>query len=186
LVAGIISLYLYSVKRSQKPSFSVVVEATESSPTRLEEATNSDGSLRLVGERNVMGERASYSFKVLDSQNNSSLLLFDTVADPGQTFTIPFNSWSSDNKHLFIQKNDLNGKDYYVFKADGSLFSDEKKYLEVGEYWKLSKNMDVIDHVSGWAGGDLLVSYTTRPDGTGSSAYWFVVGSRKFMQVREL
>ncbi|OGD80330.1 MAG: hypothetical protein A2320_01220 [Pseudomonadales bacterium GWC2_63_15] len=87
---------------------------------------------------------------------------------------------------FIIQKNDLNGKDYYVFKTDGSLFSDGKKYLEVGEYWKLSKNMDVIDHVSGWAGGDLLVTYTTRPDGSGSSAYWFVVGSRKFMQVREL
>ncbi|EKD42956.1 MAG: hypothetical protein ACD_72C00522G0001, partial [uncultured bacterium] len=150
LVVTLTAFYLYSAKINQKPNPSVVVEATEVSPTRLDEATNSDGSLKLVGERVITGERARYSFKIFDSQKNSSLLLFDTVADPGQTFVIPFNSWSSDNKYLFIQKNDLNGKDYYVFKADGGLFDDGKKFLEVGEYWKQSKNMDVIDHVSGW------------------------------------
>lgn len=104
LVVALMVFYISSVKRSQKPNLSVAVEATETSPTRLEEATNSDGSLKLVGERNVTGERVSYAFKILDSQQNSSLLLFDVVADSGQAFAIPFNSWSADNKHLYYTK----------------------------------------------------------------------------------
>ncbi|MEK7070812.1 MAG: hypothetical protein AAB966_03320 [Patescibacteria group bacterium] len=187
LVVGLIVISYFSVIRSRKSDVLIIGEAEATSPSIwLEEATNSDGSLKIVGKRKTVGENIGYSFNILDNQNNTNLLLFETVADIGQTFAIPSNSWSSDNKYLFIQKNYLGGKDYYVFKADGSSFGDSKKFLEVGEYWRQSGNKEIIDHVSGWAGADLLVAYTTEPDGTGSKAYWFVIGSRKFMQVREL
>ncbi len=187
MVVGIAYVALNLLK--QDNNFDVgtrALEVKEPSLTELSEASNSDGSLKLVGTGRVVEGKTKYSFRVMDVQKKSNLLLFETVADPGQTFLIPFNSWSSDYKHVFLQTNDQNGKDYYVFKADGSLFGDGKKYLDVGEYWTESKNPQIIEHVSGWAGADLLVVYTTNPDGTGSSAYWFVVGSRKFMQVREL
>lgn len=160
-------------------------EKEEPSLTELSEASNGDGSLKLVGIGRAVEGETKYSFRVVDSQKKNSFLLYETVADPGKTFSIPFNSWSSDNKHVFLRTNYQNSKNYFVFKADGSSFDEGSQYLDVGKYWTESKNQQIIDNVSGWAGADLLVVYTTNPDGTGSSAYWFVVGSRKFMQVRE-
>lgn len=188
IVVGIAYVALTLVKKDDSVDVGTRALEVKEEPslTTLSEASNSDGSLKLVGTGRVVDGKTKYSFKVEDVQKKSSLLLFETVADPGQTFSIPFNSWSSDYKHVFLQTNDSSGKDYFVFKADGSLFADGSKYLAVGSYWAESKNPQSIDHVSGWAGEDLLVVYTTNPDGTGSSAYWFVVGTRKFMQVREL
>ncbi len=73
-----------------------------------------------------------------------------------------------------------------MFKADGSSFDDGLKYLDVQQYWVSSKNAEVIERVSGWAGADLLVTYATNPDGSDSFAYWYVISSRRFMHVREL
>ncbi len=174
------------------PKKNIVLRAEEatitpevSSITKLIEASNSDGQYRLVGSSELIKGSVHYSFRVEDAAENSSLLLFETKAADDETYSIPFNSWSSDNKYLFLQLNNSKGKNYYVFKADASLFADGLKYLDVGDYWSQGEREDVIKEVSGWAGPDLLMVYTTKPDGTGSSAYWFMVSSRKFMQVRE-
>ncbi len=172
------------VKTDQRVEAKDVKEV--SSLIKLTEASNLDGSKRLVGTSELKEGKVKYVFTVIDSTKKEKIILFETYVDRQSSLTIPFNSWSNDDKYVFIQANSPEGKNYHVFKADGSSFNDGLKYLDVQQYWVSSKNTKVIDRVSGWAGADLLVTYATNSDGSDSFAYWFVISSRRFMNVREL
>lgn len=150
------------------------------------EATNSEGNLKLVGISRKSSEgSARYSIKVVNSQDRTERPLYETSVDPGSSITIPLNSWSPDYKEVFITIHGPDGEDYYLFKASGEDFRDGKKYVDIGEYWQTAGLAGRIRKISGWAGDDLLVTYTTKTDGSDGPAYWFVTGSRKFIQVRE-
>lgn len=156
-----------------------------STTSSIPSATNLDGSLELSGLAEKKENEVNYSFYVVNTQSNMKKLLFETTTGLDRAFSIPRNSWSSDNKYFFIEKNTSEGQNYYVFKSDGSVFADEKEYLDVNEYWNKKGSSQTIKDVSGWAGPDLLMVYTSNADGTDGSKYWFVVSSRKFSQISE-
>lgn len=157
-----------------------------SSLTKLNEATNSDGSKRLAGTSEITDVGVKYKFVTSDEKKNEKTLLFESLLNKESSVVIPYNSWSSDEKHVFLEAKTGPGKNYYVFNADGSNFKDGIKFLDVMDYWEKSGIDKRVDHVSGWAGPGLLVVYTTNLDGSDSFAYWFVVDTRRFMNVREL
>jgi hypothetical protein len=152
----------------------------------LTEATNSEGNLKLTGtsRRSVEG-RVAYAFKVVDDQKKTEVPLYETIADPGSTISIPRNSWSPDYKQVFIKTTSPEGENYYLFRANGESYGNGEKYIVIGNYWEKSKIEGSIKEISGWAGDDLLMTYTVNKDGSRGLAYWFVTSSRKFMQVRE-
>ncbi len=150
------------------------------------EATNSEGNLKLVGvSRKTTGAQTTYEFKIVDSQKNTEVPIYKTVADPGSEIEIPRNSWSPDYKQVFIKMNSPEGENYFVFRANGENYIDGGKYLAVGDYWREAKMKSKIRAITGWAGNDLLMVYTLNEDGLEGPAYWFVTSTRKFMQVRE-
>lgn len=169
---------------SSKAQSTNIVEVPADTP--LVEATNSEGDLKLVGvSRRAEEGRISYAFKVKDEKKGTDLPLYTTIADPGSSIAIPQNSWSPDYKQVFIKTSGPSGEDYYLFKASGEPYADGKKYIAVGDYWSATNTTNKVNKVSGWAGPDLLMVYTTKEDGTEGPAYWFVTSTRKFMQVRE-
>ena len=150
------------------------------------EATNSEGNLKLVGvSRKVAEGQTSYEFKIVDAQKKTETPIYRTVADPGSEMEIPRNSWSPDYKQVFVKTNSPEGENYYVFRVNGENYSDGKKYLAVGDYWREAKMKSKIRAITGWAGNDLLMVYTLNEDGLEGPAYWFETSTRKFMQVRE-
>lgn len=162
------------------------VDPEMNSISPLSEATNSDGSFRLEGESQRAREgRTSYSFRVVEVDKKVSLPIYSTVADPGSTMSIPRNSWSPDNKQIYLMAKSPGGDDYLVFRTDGSNYGDGEKYISLLEHWNKSERDENIIEVSGWAGDDLLMVYTQKRDGTTGSAYSFVTSTRRFSRVRE-
>lgn len=188
LIVGVAVVFFGSTKRINKVSLSNQTIAKSEAPsiTPLAEATNSEGNLKLVGmAQKVQGGGSNYSFKVVDTQKKTEIPLYNTIADLGSSIAIPLNSWSPDYKQVFIKTSSPSGENYYLFKANGDPYADGKKYIAVGDYWSETKTTNKINRISGWAGPDLLMVYTTKEDGTEGPAYWFVTSTRKFMQVRE-
>lgn len=187
LVVGAVAVFFGVTKKVEKSASLIQSSNKEASAyVPLSEATNSDGSLKLVGvAHKVQGGGNSYVFKVIDTQKRTEIPLYDTIADSGSSMTIPLNSWSPDYKQVFIKTSSPSGENYYLFKASGEPYADGKKYIAVGDYWNETKTMNKINKISGWAGPDLLMVYTTKEDDSEGPAYWFVTSTRKFMQVRE-
>ena len=163
------------------------VQKEVSSYTKLSEASNSEGNMKLISmSRRSPEGRTSYSFKVVDTKENTETSIYETVADPGSSMEIPENSWSPDYKQVFVRTISPGGDNYYVFRANGEVYADGKKYIAVGDFWDNTKTSNRIEEITGWAGDDLLMVYTVTDTEEHGQAYWFVTSTRKFIQVREL
>lgn len=161
-------------------------EATPNEAVRTAQVKSGDGRMLLAMKSQKVSDGENYSFRALDTSTNTEAEIFQKTVGSGVTLAIPFNSWSPDNKQLFVQENNPDGEDYFVFKADGSSFRDGAKFLDVGSYWNKAKYNYQIKTVSGWAAPDLLVVYVTKNDGTDGPSFWFVVSSRQFLPLRQL
>ncbi len=158
------------------------VEASE--PEQVVEVRSGDGKMSLIRKSLKLGDGSiSYSFKVVNNTDNSEKDLFSKTVSPGVTIEIPSNSWSPDNKQLFVEEKNVGVTNYFVYKANGEKYGDFD-YLNVNEYWVKSKNNYKIRVISGWEGNDLLSVKTTNEDGTNGPSFWFVISSRGFLRLR--
>jgi len=181
LVVCLFSAILLAPKKENPTLKQAETEVIAAEPTGfvVEPVRSGDGKVALaaVGRKLTDGS-VNYTFKTTDREKDVESVLFEKIVGPGVSFTIPLNSWSPDNKQLFVEVK--NGADisYLVFKADGSKYGD-LDYLNVNEYWEKSKNAYTIRTITGWEGNDLLSVKTVE-----GPSFWFVVSSRNFLRLR--
>ncbi len=156
------------------------ITAHASNQPQAQTVDNLDGTLHLImqGVKNSDGT-TTYSFTVRDSQSGKTTpILTKTTAD---TMAIPGNAWSPNNAYVFLAYREGENETFFVVKADGQPFASGDQYLDIRALWT-ARAMDLtLGSATGWAGNDLIVLATRKPDGTDGPHYWFVVSSRGFM-----
>jgi len=168
--------------KQEQGSVAVAVE-----PERTLEVHSGDGKAKLIGIRKQLADATiNYAYKVVDEGADSPRALFSKTLAVGGTIEVPVNSWSPDNKQLFVQENYNGITNYLVYKADGSKYKNGDDYLDVLSFWAKSKYQYNIKTVTGWAGNDLLELLTIKEDGTNGPSFWFVTSSRNFLQLRQI
>lgn len=192
LTALLVSLVLFLLAelktQPQLPAPSLpVITVQKNKVAAAEQTTVADAgqakfNLTLIKHPGEDGKN-TYSFHVINLETKEDQLLFEQTVSSPASYTAPFNSFSPDDLQLFIQITENNEPNYFVFNRDGSSFKDGQKYLNVRDYWNQGKGKYVMKEVSGWAGKDLLMVLTSKEDGSSGPSYWFVVSSRKFMQL---
>lgn len=166
----------------QTQSGVIVAEAKE----RVVEVKSGDGSMKLIASARLAEGSENYTFKVSGGgEDAEGEVVYTNVVGLGEAITVPANSWSPDNKLFFILDRSWERNSYRVFRANGEVFKGGEKYLDINDYWSLSKRKYQIKEVTGWASGDLLVVLTVKEDGLAGPSFWFVVSSHSFMQLRE-
>ncbi len=189
LIILVILVLTFGLKFSGR-SQSVIIKQIFATPTptpfpdKTITMDSGDGKVALTQTiKTQVGGNTNNLFTVTDKSNNNQTSLYEKTESYPNTLTIPANSWSSDNKQLFLIEKGTETH-YYVFKADNTNYSGDQKFLDIGSYWAKSKINYTIRNVTGWASGDLLYIYTSKADGSNGPQYWFVVSSRKFLQLR--
>lgn len=158
--------------------------ASAAEPEKTLEVHSGDGKARLTGiSKRQADATTNYTFQVSGEKIDSRVLFSKTLA-AGGTIEVPTNSWSPDNKQLFVQENSNGTTTYLVYKSDGSKYKNGEDYLDLSGYWAKSKYKYSIKAVTGWAGNDLLELLTTKEDGSAGPSFWFVTSSRNFLQLR--
>lgn len=120
-----------------------------------------------------------YVFTTTDGSGKNEQPLYATTS-AAESFRLPFNAWSPDNKYLFIEKK--NG-DALVFNATGEDIIEGQKYLNVEDLFSASGKKDTYKVTTGWASETLLIVNTVTPENTKGSSYWFEVPSKAIMQL---
>lgn len=139
-------------------------------------------SLTMVTRRNDNGGY-THTFKVTELKTKSERIIYEERVGGDVTFELPLNSWSPDNKYLFLKKSTSGNQSFLVLHADGSNFTDGQKYLDVTAYWSESKPKFNLKSATGWAANDLMMITTTKEDGSDGPSFWFVIATHKFMQL---
>lgn len=143
--------------------------------------TSPDGTKNLKMKK-IPDSDGSYAFvfTVMDGSSANEHALYTAKVQNSDNLSIPFNTWSPDNKYLFIQKND-NGA--LVFNASGEPITGSQPYFDVGELF-IEKIKNVSPAlITGWASPNLLIVNTVKEDNTKGPSYWFEVPSKAIMQL---
>lgn len=127
-------------------------------------APNGKDMLTLIKETN--DSQTTYTFT---TENG----VFYNFTVPGTSLvSIPFNTWSVDNKHFFIKLDN----NFLVINGNGEALNVNDHFTE--KYTDL-----VIEDVTGWAANTLLLVNTKKLDGSLGPSLWFDVTTFKFTQL---
>lgn len=153
-------------------------------PLKATSVHSPDGTMK-VDMRQVSEVSGSVTYSVFTSLvgGANQHILYVATPPSGATITIPANSWSPDNAFVFIKSQTSLGMTFFVFHADGSVFGDTTKYIDVGVLFKDQLPDLVLTDVTGWDSQNLLHVFTSAKDGTRGSSYWFDVDSSTFIEL---
>lgn len=144
---------------------------------------SSDGKKTVIMKvtKNKSGAQ-TYSFSASDTEGANEQFIFSRTLDITKNMSIPFNTWSPDNKYFFIQENAKEGNDVLVFNASGEPFVNET-YLDATDLFNKKNTGNNFNEATGWASELLIVLNTTKPDNTKGPSYWFEVPSKAVIQL---
>lgn len=140
-----------------------------------------DGSMNLVMQstRNNDGTRL-YTFSTVNTSTNISQQIYVATLPSSDTMSIPFNTWSPDDKYVFFQKG---GHDVLVLLASGEPMTSSEQYYNVENLFNSPNRTDKYNETTGWASPTLLIVNTVKPDNSKGSSYWFEVPSKAVIQL---
>ncbi len=159
--------------------------ATSTPPTSTGNnvVSNSDNSLKLSMRSAKFTDRTDYTFMVSKGDGSEAKLLYTRTVGPGASMSIPNNSWSPDYKEVFLILKDGSLTQYLVFNASGEPYAQGDKFLEITSLFTKSNSNLTLKNVTGWDGYGLLHVETSNPDGTRGPRFWFVTGTRAFLEL---
>lgn len=155
------------------------VTPTPAVSTSMQISPDGTKNVVLKTTRNKDGTSTYAVLSANGSGEKGELIYSETLPAP-QNISVPFNTWSPDDKYFFIKKNN---DTVFVFSASGEPFADEKPYLDLTDLLKKRVTGNNYADATGWASETLIIVNTTKDDSTKGPSYWFEVPSKAIIQL---
>ena len=161
-----VKVFTPQISPSPKPSVPQI--KTVSSP---------DGNVEAKLTQLQGNPKNTWTFNVGDKK------IFESESPISTIFTVPDNTFSPDNKYVFLIENAGGIKSYIVFKANGEAFSDTQSSVEIASLFEQKVPGFKITDVTGWAAPNLLIVNTDKAEGGEGPSFWFSVNSENFTKL---
>ena len=124
----------------------------------------------------------SYVFATSDADGNNQKIIYSTM-NTQYPISIPFNTWSPDDRYVFITETTSQGSEAIVLKADGEQITDTESSINLTKDFTAKITNSLYDETTGWASETLLLVNTKTPDGKKGLSYWFEVPSKAIISL---
>lgn len=138
-----------------------------------------DGTMSLTLDKNG----STYSVFISLFSTSSKNKIFYKVEGDAQKLEIPYNTWSPDNKYVFLKEKTASGDNYFVLQSSGNLFSNGSLAVEIRELFQKNILGYTIEDVTGWGGQNLLIINTRSEESGQKVSFWFETTSLTFIQL---
>lgn len=143
-----------------------------------------NGKMTLIVKEEKVKDGVLDMFSTQDEKAASATQIFSETLPEGTSISVPYNTFSPDNKYIFLKKIAPTGVSYFVLKTDGTAFAKDEKSIDFLSLFKAKYPDDhSVTDVTGWGGLNLIVVNTDKPDGTISHSFWYDVDSNSFIQL---
>lgn len=197
LLASFVVLFFINQKNRQNQlpivtslpdSFEINAEPPATPTPAIETASeiSSDGKMRVTMKgQDIDTATKTYSFFVSETAEDSQKqqLIFSQIVDLETSFFIPFNTFSTENKYLFLEKREKGKTQFLVFKVSGEAFAEGNKYIDVSVPFEKFTSEYTLYQVTGWSSGPYLIMESVKSDKTFGLSYWFNVMDESFIQL---
>lgn len=124
-----------------------------------------------------------YVVKTANSDGTNQQQIYAATLPVSESLTLPFNSWSPDDKYFFIQHMTQSGSEASIFRADGASMTSTDQSFNAKELFVARSTSYTYQEITGWASESLLIINTTQADGTKGPSYWLEVPSKAIIQL---
>lgn len=155
---------VYFSLRPSSPQLPTPPLVKTSSPTIVE---SPDGKARLTMKKTISNSLVNYTFSI------DKPIFSKTIASTN-TISIPHNTWSPDNKYIFLKENLGKETNYNVLSVSG------KELINVSGLFRQKYPDLKLVEITGWVAPTLLVLNTQK------SSFWFNVTNRSFILLSSL
>ena len=141
-----------------------------------------DGKSNLTMKTEKGEAQDIYTFFIQEKDGVESEIYKKNVP-AGTAISIPFNTFSPDNKYLLLKEASSASVIYFVVSTNGKPFSEDLPVAEITTPFLLKYEKYNITDVTGWGGLNLVVINTDKKAGGTGPSFWFDVSSRSFIQL---
>ncbi len=149
---------------------------------QVQDVHSSDGSMNLKMLTEVQDSQITVAFTVSQISGENPRVLFTRNIAKTKSMGIPYNTWSPDNKYVFLQEKNGEQVTFLVFNVTGENFVNDK-YLDIGSFFSQKITDYQMTGVTGWASNTLLIVTTSDKTGQKGPSFWFDITSRAFIQL---
>jgi hypothetical protein len=183
LVAAFAGVTALRLGASQRPNTSfaapVVTPVAKSASQETTVVSSPDGKVTLTMEEKKGKDANIWTFSVGGTQIMSVTLPAEAV------LSIPYNTFSPDNKYIFLKETASGMVSYPVLTTSGAPISKESQNLEISSSFSQKLPNYKITDVTGWAGPTLIVVNTDKSAGGQGPSFWFDITSHSFIQLSD-
>lgn len=169
-----------SLNPSQKNSQTFQQTKVIIPPVEASEITSMDspdGKLTLSMKTTKGGSGVTYSFIISGKE------IFGKTVDPSIAFSIPHNTWSPNNKYVFLKETGIAGANFFVLSvSEGSSSQDEQTANITDLFTQKYPDLKIGD-VTGWGGINLVIVNSIKNDGSRGPSFWFEMPAHSFIQL---
>jgi hypothetical protein len=124
----------------------------------------------------------TYVFTTSNPDGTSQQTIYSATYT-GDSMAIPFNTWSPDNKYVFITHNNPSGKEAIILKANGEAITEQESSINATKLFTTKITDNLYDEATGWASETLLLINTKTVEGKKSTSYWFEVPTKAIISL---
>lgn len=123
------------------------------------------------------------TFSVSVDSGPQTQIYSETLAE-GVTISVPYNTFSPDNKYIFLKKSGPAGITYFALRTDGKPIVKDSQTVDFLSLFnsKYPGEFKVTD-VTGWGGMTLIVLNTDKPNGSIGPSFWYDAASDSFISL---
>ena len=169
--------------RRQQPNNSYPPPIVKADPPREIITGSSDGkwALKMREEEGETG--VAYIFWLLNLTDDSQKEIFRKTVTLGSALSIPFNTFSPDDKYIFLKETGEGGIGYLLLSASGTPLDKDALTLEISGLFTDKYPDYIITDVTGWGGENLIIINTDKSGGGIGPSFWFDITGRTFIQL---
>ncbi len=177
IVIVIILLFLFLENYKNKNSIPLAVDIpsnlTVSAANPNISVTSPDNKSTLTMKKETIKTSVTYTF-------TTENIIYTKTTTTSDNFSIPFNTWSPDNKYIFLKETDEQTNSFLALNASGVPFKNGSQFINVSDVFKEKLKEFVLKDVTGWAAPTLLILNTNKADGSEGPSFWFDIPSQTF------
>lgn len=185
IITGGIFVVLNNLKNPnpEKSSFASTVP-TPTPDNSKQEILSPDGKYTLTVENKDRANAVvAQTFSITTNEDKTPVTILNKNSNKDNLLTVPFNTFSPNNKYLFLEYKKDGSPVHIVLRTDGKDMTKDEKYVEIESRFYDKYPDFKITEVTGWGGYTLVVFNTDTAEGKAGPSWWFDATSLSFIRL---
>ncbi len=117
----------------------------------------------------------TYTIVALDADGKNQQIIYTASASAKDYMSIPFNTWSPDDKYVFINRTDTAGASAIIMRTDGVSLTSGNQTFDAKVLFDARNTGNNYQEATGWASEILVIINTVKQNGEKGPSYWLEV-----------